>query len=71
MFSVILTITLRLSLSELGHDLLVMALKTVVVCEVFRCMVEAEERSVVGRVGVVLYLAEEVEVVFQLGANVL
>ena len=58
-------------MSELGYDSLVMALKTVVVCKVFRCMVEAEERSVVGGVGVVSYVAKEVEVVFQLGANVL
>ena len=58
-------------MSELGYDFLVVALKTVVVCKVFRFMVEAEERCVVAGIGVVLYVAEKVEVVFQLGANVL
>jgi len=50
-------------MSELGYDFLVVALKTVVVCKVFRFMVEAEERCVVAGVGVVLYVAEKVEVV--------
>ena len=56
-------------MSKLGFDLLVMALKTAVVCEVFRLMVEAEEGRVAIRIGFVLNVAEEIKIVFELSAD--